>query len=137
MESKTFWGLDFDKDTEEDVKILLGETDVLQLGGLVGNESIAREAAIDILDDPSADGLNARQLMVQQKEAFDSGIDPESPTAQSIEQHEVVQEEARGPLAPGSQRRKDTPNILQTVLGDSSHTAPNKWWASLGGFGVW
>ena len=48
----TYWGLDFDDDTPEDIKILLGKDDILETGGSTGNETEARHAAIEILDDP-------------------------------------------------------------------------------------
>ena len=28
-------------------------------------------------------------------------------------------------------------NHLVTTYGDGSHTTPTKWWAALGGYGVW
>ena len=29
------------------------------------------------------------------------------------------------------------PELMVPVYGDGSHTAPTKWWAALGGYGVW
>ena len=56
--------------------------------GSNGNETEARQVAIEILLDLDSDQLNVRQAMLRQKQAFGSGIDPVFPTALQINQHE-------------------------------------------------
>ena len=48
-------------------------------------------------------GSMQRQIMLQQKQAFGTGIDPEFPTTQQIEQYEDDREGTGGQSAPGSQ----------------------------------
>ena len=51
----TYWGLYFDDDTPEDIKILLEKDGTLEKGGSNGDETEARQAAIEILDDPDTE----------------------------------------------------------------------------------
>ena len=66
----TYWGLDFDEDTTDDVKALLGKDNTLDLGDTNGRETEARKLAIGILDGPIYEHLNARQIMRRQKDVF-------------------------------------------------------------------
>lgn len=105
--SNTFWGQDFGNDTEDGIKTLLGFDDVLEQGGLDGDETTAREEATIIFDDNGSDGLNDRQLMFKQKLAFGGGIKIEFPTAESIERHASSHATARGPSAPSEPETDD------------------------------
>ena len=76
---RTYWGLDFDEDTTDEVKALVGKDNILDLGATSGNETEAIQLATLILDDTANEHLNARQTMLRQKDAFGTGIDPSCP----------------------------------------------------------
>ena len=59
--------------------------------------------------------------MLWLKEAHGSGTDLEFPTEDQIQEH----------------MRGQPSEFMVTVYGDGSLTSPTKWWASLGGMGVW
>ena len=83
-------------------------------------------------------GLNARQVMFRQKQAFGSGGNLKFPTEGRIALHESSQATTRGRTAPGESEHEDHTLVeLHFAYGDGSHTTPNKWWAALGGYCVW
>jgi len=57
---KTFWGADFAEDLDERSRKLLGENRELHTPGSDARITQGRQAAVDILEDPEVDGLNAR-----------------------------------------------------------------------------
>ena len=75
----TYWGLNLDDDFADEAKALLGKDEILDRGATKGNETEARELAILILDDPTKEHLGARRILLRQKEAFGTGIDPQLP----------------------------------------------------------
>ena len=80
-----------------------------------------RQAAVDILEDPEVDGLNARQVMLKHKAAHGSGSDLTYPDANAIDAN-----------------MQDYPADFRVdIYGDGSYTSPTIWRAALGGFGVW
>ena len=80
----TYWGQDFLDDTDDNVKKLLGHDITLETDGTDADETDARQQALEMIQDPSMQGLNARQLMLRQKHAHGSGLDLEFPDEDDI-----------------------------------------------------
>ena len=100
----TYWGQDFLDDTDINVKRLLGMDLTLETGATDGDETHARQEALDIIQDPDMQGLNARQLMLRQKHAHGSGRDPEFPEEEDINRthREARQKESGGRPHPAA-----------------------------------
>ena len=64
---------------------------------------------------------NARQLILKFKGAHGAGQNLEYPNADDINQKMEGTES----------------DYMVNIYGDGSLTSPTKWWAALGGFGVW
>ena len=80
-----------------------------------------RRAALDIVEDPAIDNLNARQTMLKFKEAHGSGQNLQFPEAEEVE--------ANMHGFPADHKIN--------IYGDGSLTSPTLWWAALGGYGAW
>ena len=65
--------------------------------------------------------LNGRQLILKYKEAHGSGQNPGYPTKQEIE---------------SAMEGLEADHVVD-VFGDGSLTTPTRWWAALGGYGIW
>ena len=99
----------------------MGENRELHTPGSDARITQGRQAAVDILEDPEVDGLNARQLMLRHEAAHGSGSDLTYPDANAIDAN-----------------MQDYPADFKVdVYGDGSYTTPTVWWVALGGFGVW
>ena len=143
--SKTYWGQDFDDDTEESIKRLIGKENTLEREGQNRDETDAMKAAKAILDQQEMKPLNARQIMLKHKQAFGSGSDLTFPTYEDIDAY-MSQHQERNPTAcdlgvPGG---VDHPTIRDSgvtdglnaleepsngtvhIYGDGSHTTPTK-----------
>ena len=103
------------------MKKLLGVDLELQTPGDNAKKTVEREEALDITLEPEMNGKNARRLMLAKKTAHGSGVDLDFPGAEEIEANMKDYEEG---------------HKIQTY-GDGSYTTPTKWWAALGGYGVW
>ena len=77
---------DFDEDTDEQTKVLLGKNMELHRGGENVDETQGREEAVEILQEPLINGRNARQTMLMHKQAHGSGVDLDFPAATQIEE---------------------------------------------------
>ena len=89
--------------------------------GKDAKETGRREEALDIIDDPERGRLNARQTMLKYKGGHSTGVDPTFPGQNDIDENmQEFPEEYYVPL-----------------YGDGSYTTPDKWWAALGGIGIW
>lgn len=90
-------------------------------GGRSSEDTEAKEGAIDITILVAMQGLNARQLMLNHKQAHGSRCNLSFPTAEDIK------------------AMMEKRNLEETVehFGDGSHATPTKSWAALGGYGVW
>ena len=118
--NRSYWGAEFDEDTDEKTNTLLGKNNELQKGGKDADETQGREEAIQIIQDPESNGRNAMQTLQAQKQAHGSGEDLSFPDANLIEEA----------------MKDHDPNHMVPIYGDGSHTTPTKWWAALGGYGV-
>ena len=117
----TFWGKELGDDTSDATKKLLGYDLELHTPGDNGDETEAREKAREIADDPEFKYLNARQVILNLKEAHGSGVDITFPTKQEIH----------------SSMTGRADDYYVRIYGDGSLKNPNLWWAALGGFGIW
>ena len=117
----TFWGKQLPEDTDLKIKKLLGVNLELHTTGKDQQSTEDRKLALKILDDPEHKWLNARQLLLKLKEAHGSGVNLTFPTRSQI------QEAMEG----------HGDDVQVRIYGDGSVTSPTKWWASLGGYGVW
>ena len=111
--------MDVDKDENEKTKQPLGVDKFLDAPGDDAQKTEDREEAKRIIEEDK--WLNARQLMMRHKKGHGAGISPDVPTKQAIQEHMAGQEA----------------DYMVPVYGDGSHTSPTKWWAAIGGFGVW
>ena len=118
---KTYWGVEVDADEDKNVKKLLGIDLQLYKPGKDGDETEKREMAVDIIEDPDRGRLNARQTMLKYKGGHSTGVVPTFPTRQNIE----VEMADHGD------------DFYVDIFGDGSYTTPDKWWAAIGGTGVW
>ena len=59
--------------------------------------------------------------MMHHKKGHGTGINPDIPTEQAIHEHMAGQDS----------------DYMVPVFGDGSHTSPTKWWAAIGGYGLW
>ena len=120
--NKTYWGTNVDEDEEEDIKKLLGIDHSLDKLGPNADVTDEREQAIQIIQQGTAVGLNARQIMLTFKEANGSGTDPSDfPSFSDIDQNMAGH----------------APDYKADIFGDGSLTSPTVWWAALGGYGYW
>jgi len=117
----TYWGRNLGSEISERVKTLLGYDDTLKKPGKNADVTRAREAAIEILEDPQAKGYNARQILLKQKEAHGAGVNLTFPDADGINEHMNGYEDQE----------------FIEIYGDGSLKNPRNWWAALGGRGVW
>ena len=100
---------------------MLGESRELHTPGSDARTTQERQAAVDVLEDPKVEGLNARQVMLKHKAAHGSGSDLTFPDADANDAN-----------------MQDYPvDFKVDIYGDGSYTSPTVWWAALGGFGVW
>ena len=74
-----------------------------------------------VVEHPDRNGLNARQTMLKFKKAHGSGINLDYPDAAKIQE-----------AMTGFDDNHKVP-----IYGDGSFTTPTKWWAALGGYGIW
>ena len=112
---------DLGDEVDEKTKRLLGRDMELHTPGDDADKTDARKKALEITQDRKREGRNARQTMLMHKEANGSGIDLDFPDAAQIDV---------------SMAGYDQDHMVD-VYGDGSHTTPTKWWAALGGYGVW
>lgn len=117
----TFWGKQLPEDTDEQIKKLLGINMELHTPGKDQQSTDDRNLALEILAEHGHKRLNARQLLLKIKQAPGSGVDLVFPTRAQI------QEEMEG----------HGEDVQVRIYGDGSVTSPTKWWAALGGYGVW
>ena len=117
----TFWGRTLPSSTDQKIKRLLGVDMELHTPGENADETFKREQAKEIIKDPEYMELNARQVLLKCKQAHGSGVNLGFPTKDQINE--------------AMQGYKD--DVMITVFGDGSLTNPTKWWAAIGGFGVW
>ena len=90
METKgnaTYWGQYFAEYTQEDTKKLLGYEPTLTMEARDGDETEARRQALQILQNHDMQGLNARQLMLRQKQAQGDGANLVFPDDDEINKH--------------------------------------------------
>ena len=83
--NKTFWGTSFDDQLDNTQKRMLGMDRELHTAGTNRDDTDARNAALDIIDDDAMQGLNARQIMLKLKAAHGSGDDPNFPDGSEID----------------------------------------------------
>ena len=117
----TFWGQEVSEDEADKIKALLGVDRELHTPGENADQTEIRQAALEIAEDPAAAGLNARQTMLKWKEAHGSGRNLDFPSAEDI--------------ISNMQGLPD--DYMVDIFGDGSQTTPTKWWAAMGGYGVW
>ena len=117
----TYWGRQLPDTVDEKTKALLGVNTELYTPGTDQQITDDRKQAIAILQEPGNKWLNARQILLKIKQAHGSGVDLTYPTKDQIE-------EAMEGYGEDVQVR---------IYGDGSVTSPTKWWAALGGYGVW
>ena len=101
--------------------MMLGVDLELTRGGRDDDESRRKKEATKIIYYHKRGDRNARQTMLQQKQAHGAGCMPNFPTEQQI--------------AEAMEGYADDKKIQ--VYGDGSLTTPTVWWAALGGFGAW
>ena len=82
---------------------------------------LRKKEATKIIEHHKRGNRNARQTMLQQKQAHGSGCMPTFPTEQQIAE---------------AMDGYDDDKMIQ-VYGDGSLTTPTHWWAALGGYGAW
>ena len=105
---KIFWGADFAEDLDERSRKLLGKKRELNTPGSNARITQGRQEAVDLLEDPEAEGLTARQLMLKHKAAHGSGNDPTYPDADTIDAN-----------------MRDYPADFKVdIYGDGSYTTP-------------
>ena len=119
--SKTYWGTNFDDQLDENLKKMLGLDRELHTAGTNRDDTDARRAALEIIDDSEMQGLNARQILLKHKAAHGSGLDPSFPDGDEI----------KGCMSGYP------PDHWVNIYGDGSYTSPTLWWAALGGYGIW
>ena len=117
----TFWGKQLPEDTDDKIKKLLGVNMELHTPGKDQQSTDDRNLALEILAEPGHKWLNARQILLKIKQAHGSGVDLIFPTQAQI------QEAMEG----------HGEDVQVRIYGDGSVTSPTKWWAALGGYGVW
>ena len=117
----TYWGMNVDKNESRKTKELLGLSLEMTTAGADGDITRKRNNAVELIEDPERGRKNARQTILMHKGGHGSGVMPDFPTSQQIEQAMEGHE----------------PGHLVTAYGDGSHTSPKTWWAALGGYGTW
>ena len=80
-----------------------------------------KEDAKELLEKEELRYHNARQVMLHYKWAHGSGVNPTFPSEQEINEH--MQGFENDELIP--------------VYGDGSLESPKRWWAAVGGYGIW
>ena len=118
---RTYWGARVDEDETKKVKELLGVDMTLHKPGRDAEETEKREMAMEIVDEMSSKGINARRTMLAYKGAHGTGINPTFPNKQDIEEN----------------MRGLPEDFMVEVFGDGSYTTPKKGWAAIGGQGIW
>ena len=118
---KIDWGMDVDEGEKDEVEKLLGVDNELHTPGENANITANRKEAVELIQDPQREIRNARQTTLMYKQGHGRGANLESPQLQqTCEAMEGYQESHMVP-----------------IYGDGSFTTPIKWWAALGGHGVW
>ena len=110
-----------DEGESEEVKKLIGVDMELHKPGKDADETEKREGAVEIIEDPERGRLNARQTMLKYKGGHSTGVDPEFPEINDID----------------TMMHGFPEDHFIDIFGDGSFTTPAKWWAAIGGMGIW
>jgi len=148
--NSSFWGHQLPDELDDKIKKLLGRNTYLKTPARDGQAQLLKDQALGIAEDDEWSGLNARQFMMKQKEAYGTGSNLDFPKATDIEMLHQGLDQSQGTRLNDDNDKvtdgEDTITLNQfqpdgqgfyDVFGDGSYTTPRNWIAALGGFGLW